>query len=1196
MKDPSFRGAWNRSDGKQDGKPIAALAAQREIERLRSELAKREQLARRAEIRLQQIENSAQWRAYQKCCKVLDRLLPPTSIRRAVIRALFEPGGIEKEVGLVKEARLIARSGLFDKSWYLKQNPDVAEARVDPVMHYVLRGAAEGRDPNPLFDTEYYLHQHPEAATAGVTPLTHYLQTRSVQSRSEQEEWEPFANEIIPFKRLVQSSGLFDALWYQKQYPDVAAARMNPLEHFVEYGSREIRSPGPHFDARWYVQEYPEVFASGLSPLEHYLRIGRRRGYRPVGRLYETWCRRFDSISAADCALIRRDISLKSLPFLEVLVTVDPETEPSFERVLRSLEGQIFSEWRAHLILDPRCTAETRNRAQKAAGENPRYAVVSEEYTVGQSRGRPGLMVFVSGVILREHALYMLADAAASLQERGLIYCDEDHIDEQGTRKDPVFKPQFSPKLCEQTNYIGDCFLICDCEAEITKVTKGLASGLKPEAYLKSFMRQAKPNEVIRIPCILYHNPRQPLPGSERNQPLQCSEYQEVLPTFSVIIPTRDGSEYLRPCIESIEQSSDYPRDKIEIIVVDNGSSERNTLDYLRSLSKEGRAKIVRQPGRFNYSRLNNLGACYATGEVLLFLNNDTLVEDPSWLRKIAVNVMQDTVGAVGAKLLYPDRSVQHGGVILGIRGLAGHNLAGLPENDSRVREDLTREVSAVTGACLAIRRSVFEQIGGFDTVPEIAFSDVLLCLDLLKAGYRNIYIKDALLIHCESKSRGYDDTAEKILLNRKEACYARRRHPQFFEDDPYYNPNLCLDRAYELAFPPRQSKPWRKAATNPAKLRVLLLSCTHEMGHGVAVVLAQQARYLAGHGHEVFVGGPKGESEIAYKDCHRIYLNDPGQAACFAVEKGMDCVVAQTPPFFSVVKWLGKNPPVLCLDHGEPPAELFPDVDARKAVLAEKRLCFAMASKVAAISEAVRAEGTDNRATIIPNANSHLTPPMARRERREFLRHSYGWSNKAVILNVCRFTASERHYKGLGVYSELAEDFRFWHPELGRDTVFVLCGKGTPDDVREMEKRGLVVFANVSEKTLSDLYVAADIYANFSRWEGYNLGIGQALAYGLPVVASDIPAHRAFPIFTSNQPLRLLEKLSELVRSAMENRFSGEPRPVVWQWQHSVEILEREILQLVRNAVSESNTGHSQSLRECWAWRQECSLMQSPD
>ena len=333
--------------------------------------------------------------------------------------------------------------------------------------------------------------------------------------------------------------------------------------------------------------------------------------------------------------------------------------------------------------------------------------------------------------------------------------------------------------------------------------------------------------------------------------------------------------------------------------------------------------------------------------------------------------------------------------------------------------------------------------------------------------------------------------------------------------------------------------------------MKILILSSTTDIGHGVAVVINLQAGHLVAAGHEVYIGGPKGKREFDFSGCQRIYLDGPAKAAAFAVEQGIDCIVAETPPFFSVMRWLGEWPRTMFLDYGEPDARFFPDANARRDVLAEKQLCFAMASKVFAISPSVRAEGSEEHAEIIPLGNSHLMVWQEDlRPRRNRVRAARGWKDNVVILNVCRFHAAERYYKGIDKYAEILREFSFARPTLAAQTTFVLCGKATQEDVAAMKNIGFEVFDNVSNSEMIEMYLAADVYVNFSLWEGYNLGIGQALAMGLPTIASDIPAHRAFPIFTSNQTIPIVQKLSEFVQETMTKDYAAVRMPTVTEWK----------------------------------------------
>ncbi len=1113
--------------------------------------------------------------------------------------------------------RLIATSGLFDHDWYLERNADVRAAGVSPLLHYLRHGAFEGRDPNPFFDSDWYLQRNPDVRAAGANPLVHYLQKGAVEGRNPSvlfdgdryldhnpdvraagvnplahylrhapaDARDPDRSRALPPERggisrhaaesidarktLLAQSAFFDDKWYLNTYRDVARANADPLSHFIQYGRTELRSPGPNFDARWYVNEYPEAVSNGFDPLTHYINIGQHKGFKPFGPYYPTWCKRFDILEDQDVVLIRDDIASNDLPSLNIVILVDNSTENFLDATIAAIEQQIFTDWQALIAIDNSCNSGTIEKAQLAARTNSQICVFSQQRAVSnisRSASSAGVVVMHSGIVLREHALYMFSRAAKTITGAGgIVYADEDGLDADGYRRNPIFKPTYSPVLAQQLNYFGRCVLGVDRNRAIFGTIEQWGSGVGTiDRWVQEIVNCTESEDIIHIPFILFHNMIPPQTYVSDHVMSLLSE--DLLPTFSIIIPTRDRIDLLRPCVTSIETRSDYPKTKLELVIVDNGSTDGETIQYLTELCEQGRGRgrVVRDAGKFNFSRLNNLAAASAQNEVLLFVNNDTVVHDPLWLRRVATFVIQKDIAAVGGRLLYPDRTIQHGGVILGIQGVAGHNLVGQEEGSPKARADATRELSAVTGACLAMRREVFEEVGGFDTAAAMAFNDVLLCLDALKAGYRNIYINQPLMIHFESRSRGYNDTPEKLEVFQREACYARRRHGEAFRYDRYYNPNLSLHEPYELAFPPRRAKPWRVWRRNVAKLRILFLSSTHELGHGVPVVLRLQAGHLIGCGHEVFVGGPRGRSEVPYEGCRRIFLTDPVEAASFAVQHGIDCIVVETPPFFSAVRWLGEWPRTLFVDHGEPPAELFPDADARRQVAAEKRLCFAMASQVAAISASVRAEGSEERAQIIPNGNSHLCIwHDSLLQQREVLRHKFGWTNKVVVLNVCRFRAAERRYKGLDKYAEVRHEFQFMRPKLAARTVFIVCGKAELDDVIEMRRYGFEVYGNITDIEMEEIYMAADIYVNFSQWEGYNLGIGQALAAGLPVVASDIAAHRAFPIFTSNGTLDIVEKLSEYAERVLANQV--ERKPLVIDWKPSLEKVEREIVELCR-------------------------------
>jgi GT2 family glycosyltransferase/glycosyltransferase involved in cell wall biosynthesis len=879
-------------------------------------------------------------------------------------------------------------------------------------------------------------------------------------------------------------------------------------------------------------------------------------------KLYQIWIERFDELRSDDVAVIRQHIAQLrgSRPLL--LMLFDADSSPHAAEAVRHLRKQLFADFDAWLHFPEDCAEADVKAAKRAAAADARFRILREPFATADlpPAGADTVILAEGGVFLREHALYLYLAAACEAPERCLVYADEDHLDRAGIRRRPKFKPIFSPELLRRRSYLGPCVLLRGESIDIPALFRRGPEGI---GELSRETALALGGEAVRhIPFVAYHDVRDRLDQTVIRGELLLPD--QSLPTVSIIIPTRDKLDLLEPCLVSIRERTAYPGGKYEILVVDNGSRDPEMLGFLREAASSGAIRLIKDGRDFNYAHLSNLGESDSSGEVLVFLNNDTVVEDSNWLKLMVSQAMQDDVAAVGAKLLYPDGTVQFGGTVLGIQAVAGHAHVGLDKNDGGYRgmANVTHEVSALTGACLAIRRKVFEELGRFDEELAVACNDVLLCVEALERGYRNLYIGRPLMVHCESKSRGFDDTQEKRELFLEEARHMRSKHRRIFRDDPYYSSNLSYERTYELAFPPRREKPWRTLARKDGPLRVLMLSIVHERGHGVPVVLQKQAEHLARLGHKVLVGGPTVHGGIRYEGCELVRLNDPGDAAAYSVSQDIDVIVAHTPPFYSVVRWLGDWPRCILYDYGEPPIQWFDDAAGRRRVHFEKRLVFGIAEQVFAISEAVRAEIARDDVGVIPLGNTHLSTWSDASLRRERARRARGFGDRVVVLNVCRFHRAERRYKGVDHYAQVAQRFRSLHPDLGPDTVFVLCGKAAAEDVEQAEALGLTVIANASDAELIDLYAAADIYMNFSQWEGYNLGIGQALAFGLPVIASDIAAHREFGVMTRNETAAAVSALEALVSSARSGALLHERKPKLWSWDAPLaqfaEIIER--------------------------------------
>ncbi|RZD19299.1 MAG: glycosyltransferase [Candidatus Acididesulfobacter diazotrophicus] len=349
--------------------------------------------------------------------------------------------------------------------------------------------------------------------------------------------------------------------------------------------------------------------------------------------------------------------------------------------------------------------------------------------------------------------------------------------------------------------------------------------------------------------------------------------------------------------------------------------------------------------------------------------------------------------------------------------------------------------------------------------------------------------------------------------------------------------------------------------------IKVLFLSITHQIGHGVPVVIAQHADYFLKKGYTVYIGGPQGYNDFSYSGCNRVYLNNYLEAALFANKYGISCVIAHTPPFFSTLKHLSPAIKKVIFDYGEPPAELFPDYVERKLVLIEKKSCYDVADKIYTISNTIKTESEQDRAEVIKLGNNHLA--VWNKDMyflREKIRNEYGWKEKIIVLNVARFHSGERYYKGIDFYADVMKYIKSFNDSVVDNYIFVLCGKAFQSDILYVKDLSLQVIANVKDEELVELYAAADIFMNFSKWEGYNLGIAQALAFGLPIIASDISAHREFPIFVSNNIYKIREKFLDIVKGIkLDEVVNCERNPILFTWISHLQKFEKEIRILCR-------------------------------
>ena len=388
-----------------------------------------------------------------------------------------------------------------------------------------------------------------------------------------------------------------------------------------------------------------------------------------------------------------------------------------------------------------------------------------------------------------------------------LVFTDEDQADPAGHRYAPRFKPDFSPDAMQAMDAVGQLALY---RAELIRPLGGLDPAAAPhEAH--DFARRASllagPLRIRHVPAVLIHRAAPPPPDPVA-LPLASPA---SLPFVTVIMPTRDRADLLATSAWGLLRDTDYIA--LELIVVDNGSTDPAALALLAEIAADPRAKVLPFPGAFNFAAMNNAAAREAKGQVLLLLNNDVELIDPNWLRAMVAHAIRPDVGAVGARLLYRDGSLQHGGMALGPAGRATHLLRGAPRDAPGYLGQLaaTRDLSAVTAACLAIRANVWAQVGGMNERLPVAWNDVDLCQRVRAASLRVIWTPHAVLLHLEGETRGEDaaDPARQARFLADQAHY-REIWGDAADVDPFLNPNLMATDHQLVLAPPRRSRPWQ--------------------------------------------------------------------------------------------------------------------------------------------------------------------------------------------------------------------------------------------------------------------------------------------------------------------------------------------------------------------------------------------------
>jgi GT2 family glycosyltransferase len=564
--------------------------------------------------------------------------------------------------------------------------------------------------------------------------------------------------------------------------------------------------------------------------VEHVREVCRRLRYRD-------WVRKHDTLSRHDFGTLRSAARMLELqPTISVLMPVCTAQPVIVENAVRSIFDQAYTHWELCTVVDASSASRTLTLLERYAAKDARIKVRVRDSRENIAAASNTALEMATGEfvalldpedVLPSHALYWVAEAINRNPLAGLLYSDEDKIDGRGRRFDPNFRPDFNYELFLSQNMI--CHLGV-YRRELICSLGGFRSGFDGAHDYDLALRVVTaipPGQIVHIPRILYHwrantccdalsrskkhacenagrravtEHLQSSGGGTVDVAPEAPAYNRIRhaqpatpPLVSIVICTRDHEALLRTAVESIHTLSTYSN--YELVIVDNGSRNPQAVAYLASLAAQPGIRVIRDDSPFNYSRLNNHAVVHCRGEVLCLLNDDIEVLTPDWIEEMVSFAMKPDVGAVGARLWYPNGTLQHGGVIIGIGGVAGHAHLRLPKGQHGYfgRAVVQQELSAVTGACLMVRRAVFEEVGGLDEQIAVAFNDVDLCLRLRAAGYRNIWTPFAELIHHESVSRGREDNPEKIARFQREVRFMHERWGDVLTVDPHYNPNLTM-------------------------------------------------------------------------------------------------------------------------------------------------------------------------------------------------------------------------------------------------------------------------------------------------------------------------------------------------------------------------------------------------------------------
>jgi GT2 family glycosyltransferase len=652
-----------------------------------------------------------------------------------------------------------------------------------------------------LFDEEYYVEHNPEVELAGFEPFRHFMEIGRFKGLKATRETD------VDIETL---RSRFDEGYYVVTSPEVVSAKLKPFEHFIQFGRWEGREG-------WPPPKLPGQYQAAW------------------GSDYQRWIERRDANEASLKALAAGVEALPAKPLISVVMPVYNTPEKLLREAVESVLVQIYPNWELCIADDASTASHVRPILEEFAARDPRIKVVfrAENGHISEATNSAFALATGGWIALLDHDDLLRSDTLAEVvleiarhPDAQLVYSDEDKLGDDGLRYDPYFKPDYSRELFRSQNYFNHLTVHrADNIRAVGGWRKGFEGSQDYDLNLR-VLERIGPGTIRHIPKVLYHwraakgsvaagagaksyafgagmralqehVERLKLPAQVLEAP-DTPFYRLKLdvpspaPLVSLIIPAKDKVKLTRGCISSILEKTIYPN--YEILLVDNGSTERETLAYNADIARHPKVRVIDYRKPFNYSAINNFAAEQAKGLLVGLVNNDIEVMAPDWLSEMVSWAMLPDVGCVGAKLYYADETIQHAGCVLGVGGVADHPWRGRGRHDPCYfgQASIIRNCSAVTAACLVVRKAVFEEVGGLDEVElKVAFNDIDFCMRVARAGYANVYTPYAELYHLESQSRGYEDNPEKISRFNREIRNMRRKWGSALDSDPFYSPNL---------------------------------------------------------------------------------------------------------------------------------------------------------------------------------------------------------------------------------------------------------------------------------------------------------------------------------------------------------------------------------------------------------------------